>query len=260
MFRRLKRFSILSQLSVVSNVNCVVSEIHRNHGRFIWLRFSKGWVSHKYDQILVRSQDATLQVTCQTPCHGKCRRPCRVIFKAKILSGDSEDFQSQAQRLPHSWSPGGVPRQNHQEAKVRSNHHGVFAEVHWQFVGFVQDHFKSHHQWRQASDGPKRGSSQVWQRDSFTLQDSSRQTLVDVATQRWHQMPSQGVVKNFVEFAGFRLQQPQATPQVCQSGKSLYLHDGASDSSPELSRSHSSWDGQLLRLRFGRMSKIKKIN
>ena len=195
--------------------------------------------------------------------HGICRRPhClrRVIFSAEILSGDSEDVQSQAHRLPDSRSSDWVPRQSHQEEKVRSIHNGVFSEVHRQFARVIQSHDQSHHKWCQDPNDPKRGSSQVWQGELFTIQDRSRQTFVDGTTQRWHQTSSQGVVKVFVKSPGIRLGQSQASPRACQSDTRLHLRHGASDSSPKCSRTHSSWDHQLFRFGLGRISKIKEIN
>ena len=106
----------------------------------------------------------------------------------------------------------------------------------------------------------QRGSSQMWQRGSFTFQNRSRQTLVDVTAQRWHQIPRQGVVTIFGKSPGIRLRQPQASPQVCQSDKRLHLCHGASNSNPKFSWTQCCWDCQLLRFRLGRTSKIKEIN
>ena len=100
----------------------------------------------------------------------------------------------------------------------------------------------------------QRRSRQVWQGKSLSFQDSKRQTLTDVTTQGWHQIPSQGVVQIVVKSPGIRLRQSQASSQVCQSDKRLHLHHGASSSSPKrhaqglipveiISYSDSDWAG-----------------
>ena len=58
------RFSIQKQPFGDSNVSCMVSEIHRHHGRSTWLSWLKSykrWIFHKCDQILAFSQDAIHQ-------------------------------------------------------------------------------------------------------------------------------------------------------------------------------------------------------
>ena len=53
------------------------------------------------------------------------------------------------------------------------------------------------------------------------VHNTGRQTVVDVTTQGWREIPSQVVVKIVVKSPGIRLQQPQASSQVCQSDQRL---------------------------------------
>ena len=49
MFRHHQRLNTQSRPFGGSNVSFMVSEIHRDHGRFIWIRFSKASIFHKSD-------------------------------------------------------------------------------------------------------------------------------------------------------------------------------------------------------------------
>ena len=156
---------------------------------------------------------------------------------------------NQAHRLPRSWSSGGVPWQNHQEAKVRSNHRGIFPEVHWQsFWVCFASLFKGHRKWCQDSVDPeKRIKSSVIKkkkRGSFIVQDSSKQNCCGCRNSGMTSSIQSRSCQDLVKSPGIRLRQPQAPSQVCPSS--------------EFSRTHCNWDCQVFRLRLGRMSKSRR--
>ena len=61
-FRHLQKFNIQSWRFGDSGVSSMVSEIHWDHGKFIWIKFSKASISHKWSQTLALSQVWILQV------------------------------------------------------------------------------------------------------------------------------------------------------------------------------------------------------